>query len=148
MFVADSEFQRNSAGEGGAIFLSQATVLSISDIEEMKLNILNDVLRNFLGTFLEASQIQLRAQVGLLRTNFSRNEALLSGGAIDVGGLSFLCSRCAFSDNIACSQPDKADGKGGALWIQSYAVVLLEHTEIASCTAYLGGGIFVEDMFS
>lgn len=76
-------------------------------------------------------------------TEFKRNNAVLSGGAVDVSAVLLVCDNLRIVLNQVLTKVVK--GKGGGLSARSDSLVIIRGSSISSCIASIGGGISVED---
>lgn len=153
--ISDSDMSKNLATLGGAV--------AFRDVVNSTL--LNNTLKNNFGHqggavyaigsgFFYTYEIE-RTKKAIQRTdhqfvlkildsNFTRNDALLGGGALHVSGITLLCSDSKFDSNLVNRDSQELGGQGGGLRLQSGAAVHLRNSEIKSCEAQLGGGISME----
>ncbi|MEM7364011.1 MAG: hypothetical protein AAF525_08285, partial [Pseudomonadota bacterium] len=67
------------------------------------------------------------------------------GGALDVIGITLLCTASLISSNTAGSTSTESIHHGGGIRIDSNAVVNLTNLKIEHCRAGVGGGVFVRN---
>lgn len=118
-------FGDNTGQQGGAVYLAGNYLTYTDNIEHYRQ--------------------KLRPTFDVSLTQFSRNQAVLGGGAVHISGYFFASKNCVFDSNMVQSSALGITGNGGGLRVRSRGLVILNNTKIISSKAELGGGISLED---
>ena len=144
LVIRGSRFESNEASIGGALFCGGVAELSNTATEpscsitdsEFTSNIANDGSQSEVNPYTEhdggGAAAFLRTNVSVVDSNFSRNSALRSGGALNGGNATDIkLDGCTFGKNTA-------DRHGGAIVASS--LTLGESTRLANNEASSSGG--------
>lgn len=128
--LVNNTFKSNAGNQGGAVYVVGSGFFYSYEIEKTK-----QAVRTPGHQF----------DIEILDSDFVGNDAFQGGGALIVTGASLLCIDTFFESNFVYKVSKELSGEGGGLLLQQAAVALLKNSEIKSCEAHSGGGMFIED---